>query len=307
MIGIVILNYINWNDTKLCIESIFENEKKLKYHIYVVDNNSPVKCPIDLSLILNDVSITLLKASKNRGYSAGNNIGINKAINDGCQEILLTNNDVLFKDNSIYELYKFLRGNELVGIVGPKIYLTNGKIQMINMGIKTGLKEKYMYLLRKTIFYPFVKTFINKFCALEQDLSKPFEVHSVSGCCFMMSENCAKEITPLDENTFLYQEELIIGFKMEEVGYKTMYVPNSEVIHAHGQTTSQIKAFSYTCLVESELYYFKRYLKSTAVTLFPLYIIRTTKYLGMSIKYKDFRTNLMDYFKGTIQKLLQKY
>ncbi|MEK3791672.1 glycosyltransferase family 2 protein [Paenibacillus sp. FSL R7-0204] len=308
MIGIIILNYINWEDTIRCIESIFVNEKKTLYHIYVVDNASPNRMNRDVeNFLLVQNRITFIQRETNDGYSAGNNSGIKMALSDGCQEILIVNNDVLLKNNSIYNLQEFLKLNKEVGIVGPKIFLANGQLQMINMGIKTGLKEKYMYLLRKTIFSSFVKNFIRKFCALDQDLTKPFEVHSVSGCCFMMSEKCAHDITPFDEETFLYQEELIIGIKMEEKGYKTVYYPSSEVTHVHGQSTKHIKAFSYICLVESEIYYFRKYLKTSKTALFPLYIIRTAKYITLCLIHQNFRTNIKLYFQSTLKKMFRNY
>jgi len=300
MIGIIVLNYINWYDTKKCIESIFKNEKKHEYHIYVVDNDSPTKCPIDVEMLWNDKRITLLKANMNKGYSAGNNIGINKAMKDGCQEILVTNSDVYFKKNSISIMSDFLSKNSHVGIVGPKIFLTDGSIQEINMGIKTGLKEKYMYLLRKTIFLNSVKHFITKYCALDKDLKTPFEVHAVSGCCFMMSNECAKKITPFDENTFLYEEELIIGLMCERQGYKTVYLVDSEIIHSNGQNTKGMKAFSYKCFVESEMYYCRHYLKAPILKVIPLYIVRSLKYLIYLFKDRDYRVNCKNYFVKTV-------
>lgn len=307
MIGIVVLNYNNWDDTVRCLNSIFNNEKKAEYHIYVVDNASPQRITQEAKhLFRKDKRITFIQKEENSGYSAGNNSGIKQALLDGCEEILIANNDVLFMENSIYNLYQYLNTHTDIGIVGPKVYLPNGQLQMINMGVRTGLKEKYMYLLRKTIFAPFVKSFINQFCALEQDLTKPFEVHSVSGCCFMMSKSCARDITPLDEATFLYQEELIIGIRMEQSGYKTIYYPESEIIHAHGQSTKNIKAFSYICLVESEIYYFKKYLNTSTIAILPLYLFRTSKYLIFSFIYSDFRENAKKYFSRTIKKLIQK-
>ncbi|MCA0991381.1 glycosyltransferase family 2 protein [Pseudalkalibacillus hwajinpoensis] len=306
MIGIIILNYVTWDETARCIESIFIKEKKSKYHIYLVDNASKVDAPQKIKDLLKDSRVTLIENKENNGYSAGNNVGIKRAILDGCKEILISNNDIIFTQNSIYEMKKYLDANKKVGIVGPKIFLPNGDIQMINMGVKTGLKEKYKYLLRKTIFAPLVGEFLREFCATDKDLTKPFEVHSVSGCCFMMSEECAKAITPFDENTFLYQEELIIGMRMEKKGYKTVYLPASEITHAHGQSTKHIKAFSYTCLVSSELYYFKRYINASILVLTPLYIFRTSKYLFYAIKYNDFKKNTRNYFKETLNTLILK-
>ena len=68
MIGIIISSYINWYDTKKCIESIFKNERKYEYHIYIVDNDSQTKCPIDLEMLWYDKRITLLKITRKSDY-----------------------------------------------------------------------------------------------------------------------------------------------------------------------------------------------------------------------------------------------
>ncbi|MEK5026364.1 glycosyltransferase family 2 protein [Paenibacillus sp. FSL M7-1046] len=307
MIGIVVLTYINWADTLKCVRSIFESEKKCSYHIYIVDNASPVLPDEEMLLFFKDARITYIRNEVNRGYSAGNNVGIKYAISDGCREILIANNDIIFKEDSIFNMYNYLNQNETVGIVGPKVFKPDGSIQAINMGVKTGVREKYMYLMRKTVFAPFVKDFISKFNVLDQDLTKPFEVHSVSGCCFMMSERCSRDLTPLDEGTFLYGEELIIGIGMEKKGYKTVYLTESEIIHAHGQSTKSIKAFSYICLVESELYYFKKYIGASAIQLFPLYFIRFLEFVAFSIKSADFRKNIKRYISVSTKRLFMKY
>lgn len=307
MIGIVILNYIKWEDTEKCIKSIINNEKNKNYHIYIVDNNSPIKIPEYLKAIVNENNfITFIENKINGGYNAGNNVGILRAIKDGCKEILVSNSDIVFKKNSITNMKSYLDQNENVGIVGPKIYLPNNKIQMINMGTRTGLKEKYMYLLKKTPFSFFVKDFLNKYCALRNDLKTPFKVHAVSGCCFMISHKCVKDIAPFDEKVFLYHEEVILGELMEKKGFDTYYLTNSEVVHEHGQSTKHLRAFAYTCFVESEIYFLKKYSAQKSYKILPLYIIRSSKYLIQCIKSEDFRNNFRKYFYNTTKALIKK-
>lgn len=307
MIGIVILNYIKWGDTEKCINSIIENEKNINYQIYIVDNNSPVKITDSLKkMILNYDFITFIENKINSGYNAGNNIGIAKALKDGCEEIVISNSDIVFKKDSIFKMKNYLDNNKQVGIVGPKIYLPDNKIQMINMGTKTGLKEKYMYLLKNTPLKFMVKNFLKQYCALDNKLQVPFKVHSVSGCCFMASKDCIKEITPFDENTFLYHEEIMIGEKMEEKGFFTHYLTSSEVIHEHGQSTEGLKAFAYTCFVQSEIYFLKNYSKQKNYRIFPLYIIRSGKYVHNCLKNKDFRENFSKYIINTTNTFFKK-
>lgn len=305
MIGIIVLNYINWNDTLRCVNSILNSEVKVKYKIYIVDNASPNTCKSEIENLFKDEKIEIIYNDKNNGYSSGNNIGIIKAIEQGCKQILISNNDVIFKKDSIYNMYSFLEKNSYVGIVGPKIYTENGEIQAINMGIKMSLKGKYLNIMNKTIFKFLSKKFMNKFCISTENLEGNFEVFAVSGCCFMISEKCVKDITPFDENTFLYEEENIIGCCMEEKGYKTVYNTESEIVHLHGKSTDNIKAFSYICFVESELYYCKYYLKSSKIKIIPLYLIRSSKYILEMIRNEDYRQNFKIYLKKTLKMLLK--
>ena len=47
MIGIIILTYNNWEETKRCIESIVNFPPEEDYHIYCIDNGSSVRSPFD--------------------------------------------------------------------------------------------------------------------------------------------------------------------------------------------------------------------------------------------------------------------
>ena len=304
MLGIVILNYINWEDTSKCIKSIYETTKNLDYRIYLVDNDSPNPPTDEIIKLLKNKNITYIKNKKNKGYSSGNNIGIKKAIEDGCDAILISNNDVIFLEDSIYKMLEYLNSNSDVGIIGPKIYNLDGSVHVPSMCIRTGLKEKYLV---RTVLRKLFRSLSKKYYCQDKNTNKPLTVHAVLGCCFMMSRKCALDITPFDENTFLYEEELIIGIQMERKGYKTVYYPNSSIIHAHGQSTKNVKAFSFICFVESEIYYCKKYLNANIIQILPLYIIRTVSYVIKTFKYKDFRKNIIKYCRTTWPRLFIKY
>ncbi|MEY8410081.1 glycosyltransferase family 2 protein [Lachnospiraceae bacterium 62-26] len=279
MIGIVILNFNGWDMTMNCIESI-RKSCKISYKIYIVDNASTIQMTKKFKLLIdNSYDCELLINQKNRGYSAGNNVGIKRALEDNCEYILISNNDVIFKNESIENLCSYLGKNKNFGIAGPKIYLPSGNIQEINMGCKMTLTGKYKYILRKTPFRRFFQKYVDEFHASKQDLGTPFEVYAVSGCCFMMSRCAARKLFPMDENTFLYEEENIIGIKMEKIGLKTVYNTNSEIIHLGGASTEKISEFAYMCMVESEIYYCLQYLHAFKIQVMPLYIIRTINFI----------------------------
>lgn len=301
MVGIVILNYINWDDSYYCIKSILKNTKNISFKIYLVDNCSPNKMTDNIKSLLKQYdNIEFLSSKKNLGYSAGNNIGIAKAKKEKCKAILIANNDVRFTKDSIEKMFYYLQEHKEVGIVGPMILDQNKKIQKQNLCKKTGLKEKYLVRTRlNTIFRKQYKEYFG----LNRDYRTSFEVFAVLGCCFMMSNACAEEVTPLDENTFLYEEELILGIKMEEAKFKTVYFPDSIIYHLHGKSTENVKAFAFKCNVESEIYYCKKYLRSTRIQLYPLYLYRVVLYLIRCIRYEDFRNNIELFLIDTYKKI----
>lgn len=297
MIGIVILNYNSWELTIDCVESILQssNEDKDEIKIYIVDNQSTSPMPQLFKEMLKKSNIKYIVARENKGYSAGNNLGIKEAINDKCAYIMISNSDVIFHPHSISTLKKHLKNNRDVGIVGPKIYLPDNTIQDIDMLVKTTLNAKYKNIFKKTPFrYLIPKSY--EFSKDKNNLTESFEVHSVSGCCFMMNSDAFEYLYPLDETPFLYEEEVIIGIKMEELGLKTMYVIEAEITHFHGKTTQDLKAFSYIEFVRSEIYYLREYMRNSSISITPLIFIRFMKYLVNCLKYKDYREYFFVFF-----------
>ena len=123
----------------------------------------------------------------------------------------------------------------------------------------------------------------------------------------MMSKLCANDVTPLDEHTFLYEEELILGRIMEKKGWKTVYNPCSVVYHKHESSTGGIRknAFAYMCQVCSEIYYCKRYIGVKNVTIYPLVCYRTVLYIARMFRIKMFRQYWKCYI-GTVVREMKK-
>lgn len=288
MIGIVILNYRNWEDTLRCIESISSNPPKETYRIILVDNASPNLPEYDIKEVIEKYEIIYIANKENRGYNGGNNVGIAKALELGCDSILISNNDVCFFPGSIQTLWEYAKKHPQVGIVGPKILDKNGEIQKSNLCRKTSMKEKYLVRTRlNAIFRKAYRTYFG----FDRDYDEIFEVHAVLGCCFLMTRECAKAVTPLDEHPFLYEEELILGICMERAGYRTVYDPEAVIEHLHGGSTRMVKAFSFAHNVKSEIYYCKKYLNAGNAAIYPLYWYRVALYLARCLRYEDFRKN----------------
>lgn len=297
MIGIVILNYNSWHETQECIKSILRFPPKQDYQIFCVDNGSSVNPDKQTLELLCHQNVITIYNPANTGYAAGNNIGIEAAKKAGCDAILISNNDIRFFDGTISGMYHYLQDNPAVGIIGPRIIDKDEYTQKANMCMRTGMKEK---LLLRTRFHVFFPKYNRQYWGMDHDYDREaFRVHAVSGCCFMMSQACADEVTPLDEGTFLYEEEFILGIHMEQRGWKTMYVPEFTVQHLHGASTKWVKVFAYTCNVKSEIYYCKKYLQASGVSLWTLYFYRIVIYLLHCLHVVEYRTGFNTFIRET--------
>lgn len=304
MIGIVILNYRNWNDTLRCIQSIEKNPPEEAYRIILVDNASPNAPDYDLQQVIQQYQLIYIPNAENRGYNGGNNVGIAKALKLKCDAILITNNDVCFRAGCIQELYRYVSRHPDVGIVGPKILDAKGRVQKSNLCRKTGLKEKY--LVRTRLNAVFRKAHHTYF-GFDRDYNTTFTVYAVLGCCFLMTAVCANKIMPLDEHPFLYEEELILGIQMEREGLRTVYDAAAVVEHLHGGSTQYVKAFSFAHNVRSEIYYCKQYLHVAKVQVLPLYWYRVGLYLLRCVKYEDFRKQWKWFRKMTREEIKENF
>ena len=263
VLGIVILNYNTWDETIRCVESIKEYTT-VPSRIYLVDNQSPVRALDFQTEKLKELNVEIIYNSVNSGYAAGNNVGLKKAYEDGCDQFLISNSDVIITDSSIDRLSSFALRDHNIGVVGPLIYDLNGKRQTIHMLSKLTAWGKINNMMLSTplrgLFSKFEKSFI-----MREKPENPLKVFGVSGCCFLVSKECYEKVFPFDEHTFLYEEEYILGCRMEEAGIDAYILPTASVIHAEAISTGGMGAFSYNCLIESEQYYLKEYIHSTYI------------------------------------------
>lgn len=271
MIGIVILNYETWDVTLQCMESIVGAETEEIIRIYLVDNASTRKKPKEIDRFIEQHSVTYIEAAENHGYAAGNNLGICQALKDQCKYVLITNNDIRFRSAAIHRMKQFLESNNRIGIVGPQVVGLDGIHQPSVAMYRTGIREIFHFYTGLRCFH---RKAMREYQGMDQDAGGQYPVYHVSGCCFLMNRKTAETLYPLDENTFLYDEELIIGIRMEQAGLQTWYCGTAVVEHHHGYTTQKNSSFMQKCIRESEQYYCREYLQANGLTLIFLNLYR---------------------------------
>jgi len=233
---------VNWNTRKFldeCIESIYKTTKGINFEILVVDNDSSD----DSVLMVKDKypSVKLITNETNEGFAKANNKGIKKSRGDF---ILLLNPDTLLMGNPLENLFNFMKKNMDVGVCGCKVLNKDGSIEpACRRGIPTPKAALYRFMGLNKIFAKNPK--FAKYNLTHLNPHKVSEVEAISGAFFMLRREIVYKTGLLDENFFLYGEEIDWCYRIKNEGYKIVYNPNGEVIHYKGASSSQNKIRSF--------------------------------------------------------------
>lgn len=298
MIGIIIVNYNAFEDTIKCIKSI-RKTCNVKYKIYLVDNNSSDKSQSEFICEYGDSEdIELILSKENGGYSKGNNLGIIKAIEDDVDGIIISNPDILFKDNAIDMMYEFNIGKNNLAVVIPKIINIDGSLGNSYI-VKKGF---YDYFFSKVLPQKIYNRYIKKEVMITKDDMGNYWFKGMGvGACFFIKTDVIKDIGLLDESVFLYYEELILAHKLIEKEYVSVVVNNACVIHSHTKSTANsMSSIGAISVCHSALYYLKKYMNINMIQWFLVALFHVSRYMVRCIFSEDYRRN----FKLLVNKVM---
>ena len=195
-------------------------------------------------------SVHLVRNADNRGFAAANNVAIRRATG---RYILLLNPDTVVRPDTIATLAGYLDSHPRTGICGPRILFPDGSFQSCGYRFPTVLSEirqsKNVNKAMKALVRP--ETFV-------ADLPESREVDWVDGACFMIRRDVIEAIGPLDEQYFLYAEELDWCFNARKAGWAIAAVPAAEMVHHLGQSSSQVSDRSLVYFMDTRLRYYRK-------------------------------------------------
>lgn len=277
-IAFVVLHYRAIEDTRECIQSIFENIDCKEVHVVVVDNCSPDDSGKILYEEFKDNKlVTVIRNEKNLGFSNGNNVGYKYAkYTLNVEYIVLCNNDILLIQKDFVKKIDEEFQNSKFAVLGPMVLTKDGRYtsspSRIDPLSKVQVEEllkyysncykfneahllKVYYLWRKLTGKKNKKTF-NKY------YQKQYNV-SVHGCFIVFSKIYVDVFDGLNENTFMYGEEEILYKTLLNYKMKSIYTPEILVYHKEDTSTNLVHRSNYS----KKGFYYKNMIKATKVLL----------------------------------------
>ena len=253
-IATIILNYNSSADCRKCI-GFLKQQQGVEQEIVVVDNCSQDNDRKAIETLCKENGCTFIANNQNKGYNAGNNVGLRYATEKGYEYALIANPDMEFPQTDyLATLLAKMQEDEDIVVCGSDIVGADG-IHQSPIFKDGNWRTSFGWV--KDIFGNKNKN--NKAYNFIDNYNESHYCHKVSGCCFMIKIPFLKEINFFDEKVFLYCEEAILSRQVELAGKRMYYLATSQAVHWHvksekGDPVKRFKAWG-----ESRCYFIDRY------------------------------------------------
>ena len=227
-IAVVILNYNSSADCRKCI-GYLKQQQCVEQEIVVVDNCSHEDDRKAVELLCKEQDCTFIANNENKGYNAGNNVGLRYAVEKGYEFALIANPDMEFPQTDyLAALLAKMQEDKDIMVCGSDIIGADG-IHQSPMGKEGNWRGSFGWV--KDIFGN--KNKKNDAYKFIDNHKESHYCHKVSGCCFMIRISFLKSINFFDEKVFLYCEEAILSRQVEMSGKRMYYLATAQAVHRH--------------------------------------------------------------------------
>ncbi len=246
---------VGWNAKRyleLCLDSIAKAPPRRSMEVLVVDNASTDG---SVEMIQSKFPwVKLIKSSENLGFSRGNNVAIRQAQG---RYIALVNPDVVVFPGCLDALADFLEQNPKVGDVGPRVLNPDMSMQSTcrrfptlwnNFCSATRLEQ----ICKGSPFFAGEHMFY-----FAHDRTLPVDV--LVGCFSMIRREAFDSVGLLDENLFMYGDDVDWCRRARSAGWEVVFYPGAQAIHDRGKITAPYPVRFALAQQRSVLYYWSKH------------------------------------------------
>lgn len=222
-----IVLYKNDNSVKKTLDCLLQTN--LPIQLFLIDNSPTNQLESELSNYLHFNNVHYIFNNKNIGFGAAHNIALKKIIDTSTFHLVL-NPDVVFEPTVIPALLGYMRKNEGIGLVMPKVLYPDGSLQYLCKLVPTPVD----LIFRRFLPGAFMQKRSNFFELRFTGYNKEMEVPYLSGCFMFLKVEALKKAGMFDDRFFMYPEDIDLTRRIHE-HYKTMFYPGVHIVHEHGK------------------------------------------------------------------------
>ncbi len=233
LLSVVIVSYNVQYFLEQCLHSVFKSGEDIRMEVFVVDNHS-ADGSVDM-VKKKFPGVKLIANKKNLGFSKANNQAIRKAAG---RYILLLNPDTVLEDNTLPKVVEFMEQHHKAGGLGVKMLDGRGKFLPES---KRGLPTPgvaFCKIFGLSSIFPKSKIF-GKYHLGYLDNDQTHQVEVLSGAFMLLRKEALDRAGLLDEDFFMYGEDIDLSYRLEKAGYRNYYYPEARIIHYKGESTKK--------------------------------------------------------------------
>ena len=219
---IVIVSYNVRYFLEQCIVSVQRACKDIEHEIYIVDNDSRDDTVSYISQRFGD-QVTLIESQHNLGFARANNIAIRQTES---QYVLLLNPDTFVAEDSISRVISFMDEHPRAGGVGVMMHNPDGTVARES---RRGLPTPWVSLLK-------MLGRSERYYMSHLSWDEPAQIEVMSGAFYMLRRETLDKVGLLDEDFFMYGEDIDLSYRILKGGYENWYVP-AQIVHYKGEST----------------------------------------------------------------------
>ncbi len=232
-LSIVIVNYNVKYFLHQALTAVYKSEVDFEYEVFVVDNASvDGSCEMVASEF---PQVRLIESAENLGFSKGNNLAIRKS---QAEYVLLLNPDTIIREDTLQQVADFMDTHEDAGALGVKMYDGQGEFLPESKRGFPSPKVAFFKMSGLARLFPKSKIFGTYHLGyLDED--EIHEVDVLSGAFMLLRKSVLDQVGLLDEDYFMYGEDIDLSYRINQAGYKNYYYPKAPIIHYKGESTKK--------------------------------------------------------------------
>jgi len=242
-LSVIIVNYNVKDYVAQCLMSVKRAIDGIDAEVFVVDNHSKDgSCAYIRKMF---PWVKLIESSHNLGFARGNNVAIRRAVGE---YVLLLNPDTIVGENVLRDAVKFMDSHPAAGGVGVRMHNDNGTVAPES---RRALPSP-MVAMRKFMGHG------SHYYMSHLLWDSPQKIEIISGAFCMMRRASLNKAGLLDEDFFMYGEDIDMSYRLLKAGYENWYLP-LDIIHYKGESTNK-SSFRYVhVFYNAMLIFFKKH------------------------------------------------
>ncbi len=262
-VSIIIVSWNTRNLLKICLDAVFAYPPAGEFDVWVVDNGSSDGT---LAMLRQDFpQVKLIENQANIGFARANNQAIQQSSG---RYVLLLNPDTEVNPDALQQLVQFLNDHPPVGAVGPRTLNPDGSLQPSAYPAPT-LAREFWRLFHLDVIRPY-----GVYRQAGWDVRTPRRVDSLLGACLLIRRQALLQVgTLLDEQYFMYSEEIDLCYRLACAGWLLYWLPQAQIVHFGGQSTRLVAAEMFLRLYQGKLLYFRKHYGKFGAILYKLILL----------------------------------